>query len=250
MAQAVAPGEAVHGAVAARTARTGRLELGARFPAHLSLPDARDHLLPRLADSADLSTRCESVSPTTGSSIRQPRTGSGCRTTVTSSHDPLFWQGIKRAFIFTADLRARHDLHPDGGGGLHRPGQSNKLSTVYRVISAHSGDDPGAVDLHSLALDVQQLRRSDQLRSRRCARHLSTCGTSPSGSAIRSWSSPRSPSWSGGGGSAITRCSFWPGWRRSRATSLTPPASTAPASGACSGESPSGGCCRSFWSWW
>ena len=36
-------------------------------------------------------------------------------------------------------------------------------------------------------------------------------------------------------GSAITRSFFWPGWRRSRATSLTPPASTARASGACSG---------------
>ena len=38
-------------------------------------------------------------------------------------HDPLFWEGIKRAFIFTVHLRARGDPHPDGGGGLPRPSQ-------------------------------------------------------------------------------------------------------------------------------
>ncbi len=86
--------------------------------------------------------------------------------------DPLFWEGIKRAFIFTLIFVPGMIFIPMAAAVCLDRVRSNKLSTVYRVILLIPCDDPGAVDLRALALDVQQLRRSDQLRSRRCPRHL------------------------------------------------------------------------------
>ena len=69
-------------------------------------------------------------------------------------HDPLFWEGIKRAFIFTVIFVPGMIFIPMAAAVCIDRVRSNKLSTVYRVILLDPCDDPGAVDLRALALDV------------------------------------------------------------------------------------------------
>ena len=162
-------------------------------------------------------------------------------------NDALFWEGIKRAFIFTLIFVPGMIFIPMAAAVCLDRVTSNKLSTVYRVILLIPAMIPAPLifvlwlwmynnyvgPINYVLVDVLglfDLRTQPQWITDPRLLFFSI--------AAMEW-------WWGLGYHTMF---FLAGWRRSHATSSMPRASTARANGACSGGSLSGGCCRSSWS--
>jgi ABC-type sugar transport system permease subunit len=133
VAQAVAPGEAVHGALPAKTARAGRwqtaLDVLRSYPYLLpaiifflgwQLLPIYDALRVSFTDDKFL----DEVAPN----------WIGLQNYRDVLSDPLFWEGIKRAFIFTCIFVPGMIFIPMAAAVCLDRVKSNKLSTFYRVI--------------------------------------------------------------------------------------------------------------------
>jgi ABC-type sugar transport system permease subunit len=133
VAQAAAPGDAVHGAMAAQTARTGRwttaLDVLRTYP--YLLPAIFFFLGWQLLPIYDALR----VSFTDDKFLDQAAPNwIGLQNYRDVLRDPLFWEGIKRAFIFTIIFVPGVIFIPMAAAVCLDRVKSNKLSTVYRVI--------------------------------------------------------------------------------------------------------------------
>jgi multiple sugar transport system permease protein len=133
VAQAVAPGDAVQGAVPARTARTGRwnsaLDFLRTYP--YLLPAIIFFLGWQLLPIYDALR----ISFTDDKFLDQAAPNwIGLQNYRDVLHDPLFWEGIKRAFIFTVIFVPGVILIPMAAAVCIDRVRSDKLSTAYRVI--------------------------------------------------------------------------------------------------------------------
>jgi ABC-type sugar transport system permease subunit len=133
VAQAAAPGEAVHGAVAAKTARTGRwntaLDVLRTYP--YLLPAILFFLGWQILPIYDALR----ISFTDDKFLDQAAPNwIGLQNYRDVLRDPLFWEGIKRAFIFTIIFVPGVIFIPMAAAVCLDRVRSNKLSTVYRVI--------------------------------------------------------------------------------------------------------------------
>ena len=133
MAQAAAPGEAVHGAGAAKTARTGRwntaLDVLRTYP--YLLPAIIFFLGWQLLPIYDALR----ISFTDDKFLDQADANwIGLQNYRDVLRDPLFWEGIKRAFIFTIIFVPGVIFIPMAAAVCLDRVRSNKLSTVYRII--------------------------------------------------------------------------------------------------------------------
>jgi multiple sugar transport system permease protein len=133
MAQAVAPDKAVPGAVSSRTARTGRWNAG------LDFLRTYPYLLPvivfflgwQLLPIYDALR----VSFTDDKFLDQAAPNwIGLQNYRDVLRDPLFWEGVKRAFIFTMIFVPGMIFIPMAAAVCLDRVKSNKLSTFYRLI--------------------------------------------------------------------------------------------------------------------
>jgi ABC-type sugar transport system permease subunit len=133
VAQAAAPGEVVHGAVVAKTARTGRwntaLDVLRTYP--YLLPAILFFLGWQILPIYDALR----ISFTDDKFLDQAAPNwIGLQNYRDVLRDPLFWEGIKRAFIFTIIFVPGVIFIPMAAAVCLDRVRSNKLSTVYRVI--------------------------------------------------------------------------------------------------------------------
>lgn len=132
VAQAVAPGEAVHGAAAVRTARTGRgnsaLDVLRSYP--YLLPAIFFFLGWQLLPIFDALR----LSFTDDRFLDQAAPNwIGLQNYRDVFNDPLFWEGIKRALIFTVIFVPGMIFIPMAAAVCLDRVTSNRLSTFYRV---------------------------------------------------------------------------------------------------------------------
>jgi ABC-type sugar transport system permease subunit len=133
VAQAAAPREAVHGGVAAKPARSGRwhtaLDVLRTYP--YLLPAILFFLGWQLLPIYD----ALQISFTDDKFLDQAAPNwIGLQNYRDVLRDPLFWEGIKRAFIFTIIFVPGVIFIPMAAAVCLDRVKSNKLSTVYRVI--------------------------------------------------------------------------------------------------------------------
>jgi ABC-type sugar transport system permease subunit len=133
VAQAAAPPEAVHGAVAAKTTRTGRwntaLDVLRTYP--YLLPAILFFLGWQILPIYDALR----ISFTDDKFLDQAAPNwIGLQNYRDVLRDPLFWEGIKRAFIFTIIFVPGVIFIPMAAAVCLDRVKSNKLSTVYRII--------------------------------------------------------------------------------------------------------------------
>jgi ABC-type sugar transport system permease subunit len=133
VAQAAAPREAVHGSVAAKTARAGRwntaLDVLRTYP--YLLPAILFFLGWQILPIYD----ALSISFTDDKFLDQADPNwIGLQNYRDVLRDPLFWEGIKRAFIFTIIFVPGVIFIPMAAAVCLDRVRSNKLSTVYRVV--------------------------------------------------------------------------------------------------------------------
>jgi ABC-type sugar transport system permease subunit len=133
VAQAAAPPEAVHGAVAAKTTRTGRwntaLDVLRTYP--YLLPAILFFLGWQILPIYDALR----ISFTDDKFLDQAAPNwIGLQNYRDVLRDPLFWEGIKRAFIFTIIFVPGVIFIPMAAAVCLDRVKSNKLSTFYRII--------------------------------------------------------------------------------------------------------------------
>ena len=133
MAQAVASGDAVQGAVPARTARTGR------WNAAVDLLRSYPYLLPAIIFFLGWQLLpiydALRISFTDDKFLDQAAPNwIGLQNYRDVLNDGLFWEGIKRAFIFTVIFVPGMIFIPMAAAICLDRVRNNKLSTIYRVI--------------------------------------------------------------------------------------------------------------------
>lgn len=133
MAQAVAPGDAVHGTVPVKTARAGR------WNAAVDLLRSYPYLLPAIIFFLGWQLLpiydALRISFTDDKFLDQAAANwIGLQNYRDVLNDPVFWEGIKRAFIFTIIFVPGMIFIPMAAAVCLDRVRSNKLSTLYRVI--------------------------------------------------------------------------------------------------------------------